>query len=141
MYLLFRVKFFIEKKLLTLADSFHIHYTPIGSANGTIIFDISWGWFNVHTGVALPETLPNIETKTLTLSTTDQYNYKIDPIIINVQPPADEKYGSYFFIRIERTGGTWNPAGVNANELCIFDADLHVIVDRNGSTYEFSDSE
>lgn len=133
----FNSQIYHRKQMGQPADSFHIHYIPMGSANGTIVFDVAWGWWNVNT--AIPGTLPNTTTATLTLASTDQYIYKIFGLISNIPPPANEGYGSYFLCRITRNGGTWNPAGVNANELCILDADLHVPVDRNGSQYQYSD--
>lgn len=134
----FNSQIYHRKKMGSNADSFHIHYIPMGSADGTVLIDYTWGWWNV--GSEIPSTLPNSGTATLTLATTDQYKYKIFSIIENIAPPADEDYGSFFLCRIVRNGGTWSPAGVNANELCILDADLHVPIDRNGYLYEFSDT-
>jgi hypothetical protein len=136
--LAFVTQIYHNKKMGSNADSFHIHYIPIGSADGTIVFDYSWGWYNVND--TIPDTLPNTGSYTLTLATTDQYKYKISSILTNIAPPANENYGSFLFFRIARNGGTWSPIGVNANEICILDADLHVIVDRAGSLYEFSDT-
>lgn len=133
----FNSQIYHRKKMGSNADSFHIHYIPMGSANGSIVFDITWGWWNV--GDLIPDTLPNTTTATLNLLTTDQYKYGIFSLLTNITPPVNEGYGSYFLCRIARNGGTWNPAGANANELCILDADLHVLVDRPGSQYEFSD--
>ena len=135
--LTFNCQIYHRKKMGTNADSFHIHYIPIGSANGTIIFDYAWGWWNVNTEI--PDTLPNTGSAELTLATTDQYKYKIFPFFTNFAPPPSEGYGSYLLVRIARNGGTWSPAGVNANELAILDADAHVIVDRAGSLFEASD--
>lgn len=135
--LAFTSQIYHRKKMGSNADSFHIHYIPIGSANGSIVFNVAWGWYNVND--IIPDTLPNTTTATLNLVTTDQYKYGIFSVLTNIAPPTNEGYGSFFFCRIARNGGTWAPAGVNANELCILDADLHVLVDRNGSQYEFSD--
>lgn len=134
----FTSQIYHRKKMGSIADSFHIHYIPMGSADGSIVFDVTWGWFNVHD--IIPDTLPNSTTATLNLLTTDQYKYKIFSLLTNIAPPTNEDYGSFFFCRAVRNGGTWNPTGVNANELCILDADLHVLVDRNGSQYELSDT-
>lgn len=132
--LTFNCQIYHRKKMGTNADSFHIHYIPIAAANGTILFDVTWGWFNE--GDIIPATLPNtVAAVTLTLATTDQYKYKIFSFLTNISPPANEAYGSYLIVRAIRAGGTWGAA----NEIAILDADAHVIIDRDGSTMEFTD--
>lgn len=129
----FSCQIYHRKKLGTNADSFHLHYIPIASANGTIVFDWAWGWYNI--GDIIPATLPNTGSTTITLATTDQYKYKIDSIITNMTPPTNEGYGSYLLVSITRNGGTWGAS----NEIAILDSDAHVLVDRTGSYNEYTD--
>lgn len=58
----FNSQIYHRKQMGANADSFHIHYIPMGSADGTITIDYTWGWWNV--GSEIPDTLPNSGTAT-----------------------------------------------------------------------------
>lgn len=130
-----------RKKLGTALDGVHIHYIPMGSANGDIAFTYSWGWYN-H-GDTVPNTLPNTGTVAdITLATTDQYKLKINQIVTNLSAPASEAYSSLLFIRIVAAApadGTnwWTSGGTNRIALAYVDA--HYITDRGGSRNETTD--
>ncbi|HPT70817.1 MAG TPA: hypothetical protein PLE74_00885 [Candidatus Cloacimonadota bacterium] len=123
-----------RKKLQTPCDSVHIHYVPIASANGNIVFDFTWGWFN-H-GDVIPATLPNSGSKTITLATTDQYKMKLDTLIADMAAPSSEVYSSILMVKIQRvtTGDTWG-----TGEIALAYLDAHVDVDRFGSYNEATD--
>lgn len=112
--------------------SFHIHYMPVASANGTIIFDYSWGFFNADS--AIPSTLPNTGSITLTLATTDQYKHKIFTLISDLLV-GSETYSGMLLVKIARNGGTWGAS----NEIALLSHDCHILIDRLGSVSETSD--
>ena len=122
------------RKLGSSIVSYHMHYVPIAAANGTILFDCQWGWFNP--GDTIPDTLPNVVNGVeLTLATTDQYKYKIHSFISEVAAPLGEGYGSIFMAKITRNNtGTWGNGKIN-----VLYVDAHMYVDRNGSINEFTD--
>jgi hypothetical protein len=124
-----------RKQLGAALDSVHIHYIPLGSANGNIVFDFAWGWYN-HDAV-VPDTLPNTGTKTATLATTDQYKQKIVSLITNLAAPTSEEYSSILYVKCTRltTGDTWG-----TSELALAYMDAHYTVDRYGSYNETSDA-
>lgn len=115
----------------TPIKSFHIHYMPVASANGTIVFEYAWGFYNINS--VIPDTLPNTGTITLTLATTDQYKHKIFNILEDI-PVGSETYSSMLIIKVTRNGGTWA-----ANEIALLSHDAHILIDRLGSVNETSD--
>lgn len=130
-----------RKKLLTNLDSIHLHFIPIGSANGNIRFSYEWGWYNHN--IAIPATLPNTgNTSDIALLTTDQYFLKINSLISNLAYPASEAYSSILFCKftaIAPSAGTdWWTAG-GTNRIAIVYVDAHYISDRLGSTNETTD--
>ena len=116
----------------TPVKSFHIHYMPVASANGTIVFDYAWGFY-VKDSV-IPDTLPNTGSNTLTLATTDQYKHKIFNIIEDL-PVGAETYSGLLLIKITRNGGTCGPS----NEIALLSHDCHILIDRLGSVNEYTD--
>jgi len=128
---------FPHRKLLeSLAESVHIHYIPVASANGDIRINYSWGWYN-HEDV-VPDTLPYTGHKIITLATTDQYKIKLASIIEDLTAPEDEDYSAILMVRMQRV----TPAGTNwgaGNEIALVYMDAHIYVDRYGSYNEFTD--
>lgn len=126
-----------RKKLGENVESVHIHYIPIASANGDILIEYAWGWYNYED--TIPDTLPNTGSKIISLVTTDQYKLKITPLIEDITPPAEEDYSSILMVRLTRA----TPAGTNwgaSNEIALVYLDAHMPVDRYGSYYEYSDT-
>jgi hypothetical protein len=123
-----------RKQLGTALDSVHIHFIPVASANGDIIIDYAWGWYN--TGDTVPDTLPNTGSKTITLATTDQYKSKLESLITALSAPGSESYSSVLFVKCTRltTGDTWG-----TGEIALAYMDAHYLVDRYGSYNEATD--
>jgi hypothetical protein len=123
-----------RKQLDSALDSVHIHFIPIASANGDIIIDFAWGWYDINDTV--PDTLPNTGSKTITLATTDQYKHKIESLITNLAAPTTEGYSSILFVKCNRltTGDTWG-----TGEIALAYMDAHYVVDRYGSYNEATD--
>lgn len=122
------------KQLLANLDSVHIHFIPIASANGNIIIDYAWGWYNHEDTV--PDTLPNTGSKTITLATTDQYKLKLESLITNLAYPTSEGYSTILLVKCTRltTGDTWG-----TGEIALTYMDAHFPKDRYGSYNEASD--
>jgi len=123
-----------HRKLLgSKLDSVHIHYIPVAAADGDILINFAWGWYNI--GTAVPDTLPNTGSKIISIASADQYKSNLSQVIVNLSPPANEQYSSILYVKMTRV----TPAGTNwgaSNEIAIEYVDAHFVADRLGSNYE-----
>ncbi len=124
-----------RKKRNSALDGVHIHFIPMAAANGNIIINYSWGWFN-PTGDTVPDTLPNNGHTAIALTTADQYQLKLANLITGISSPEKEAYSSLLFCRFVRqtTGDTWGPG-----EIALAYLDAHFLADRYGSYNELTD--
>lgn len=120
----------------------HIHFIPLSSATGDVVFDVTWGWFNI--GDTIPDTLPNQVNGsygvTVSLVPGDQYIHKVAEVISHISK-ADETYSSLLMVRVARgnagNGDTY-PTG-NGVGIALLYCDSHFPTDRLGSYYETED--
>lgn len=122
-----------SRMLGTTVKSFHIHWTPLVAATGTVLIDYSWAFWTP--GDTIPATLGNTGTYQLDVAAADQYKYKVTSIITDLAAPAAEGYGSLMVARIKRNGGTYGPT----NKIAVLAADFHGLFDRMGSVTEYAD--
>lgn len=122
-----------RKKLQTAAASVHLHAIPISAADGDIKISYSWGWYN--NGSVIPDTLPNSDTATITLASSDQYKMKILTLISSLAAPTTETYSSILFVKCERltAGDTWG-----TGEIALAYMDAHFLTNRIGSYNELT---
>jgi hypothetical protein len=124
-----------RKYLGSALDSVHLHFIPLAAADGNVIIDFAWGWYNTNSVV--PDVLPYTGSKTIPLVAADQYKQKLATVVVNLAAPASEEYSSVLFVKCTRatTGDTWG-----TGELALDYMDAHYLVDRFGSYLEAADA-
>ena len=125
-----------DKALATNLDGFHIHFIPVGAvtAGQVIAIDYRWGW--ITGGNYFPDVLPNTGTVLITLADGEQYKYKIEHVVQDLQYPVSENYSSEFFIECTRRSDAQD---TYAGEIALLDGDVHYQINHLGSYNEFTD--
>lgn len=131
-----------HRKTLNLpAPSVHLHIVPAGVAGatstptfGNMRLDWGWGWYNYGdeiTGTALP----NTGTTNIDVQSGAFFKMMIYNLITNLQPPANEGYSDILMVKCTRN----STGNVYTGDFALVYMDAHIPVDRQGSTYEYSD--
>lgn len=117
--------------------SIHLHWITdtAFTAGQTVLFDIYYTWASPDTEFPALVNWSRALSQSLVISTSNQNAWwqGISNLVVNVPPPTNEGYGKELFIRLVRGNGTW------AGELGIKACDAHILEDRPGSLYEYSD--
>ena len=118
-----------DKKLGTALADFHIHFMPVGEAQGgeVIAIDYAWGFYSVTE--TIPDTLPNTGTAQIPLLFGDQYKHKFAEIVTNLSV-GNETYSGFLLIKCQRRNDAQDTYG---SEIALLGADSHYISDRAGS--------
>jgi len=127
-----------QRKIQSQLDSIHLHWITEKANTGTWVLNYEWGWYNENGTVAIPATLPNTGTVSVTVAAGDQYIPKISFLIQNLTPPENETYSSYLAAKftVASVTGTINAS----TDYCLIRfIDAHTITDRNGSKLEITD--
>lgn len=123
-----------RKKLGEDLGSFHLHWITEDAADGTVIWDYAWGFYNENGTEPIPDTLPNTGSTTWDVTAADQYLPKVKGIIPTIPALVDEGYSAILLVKVARNGGTWS-----GNDIGIRYVDVHVPLDRHGSVGEYHD--
>lgn len=126
-----------RKKLQTPIDSVHLHWITEVAKTGSWNLNYAWGWYDEEGGVAIPATLPNTGTVSVSVAAADQYIPKMTSLIINLAPPTVETYSSILYVKFQLNNVSGGVAG--GDYLLIRYLDAHFEVDRLGSINEASD--
>ena len=132
----YNVQFNHDKMLDSAITDFHLHIIPVGAVTAGQIIAVDYSWGIYRFGDVIPNTLPNSNTATFTLSTGDQYKHLLFEIVQNLAVPTPELYSSFLFIKCTRRNDAQD---TYASEIALVGADAHYITNRNGSRNETSD--
>jgi len=138
------------RRLNAPLGDFHLHTiplsTPVLGVSDHLYFVYSYVWVGI--GQELPAIAGwNTGTKTVTISAAGQHIHTYFDIFDNIAAPVPDTYSSFLFIKLKREGtnvlDTFNvdktTPGTAAANLALMGLDCHMLVDRLGSFYEYSD--
>lgn len=131
-----------RKKLNTNLDSVHLHYylPSAPTAGQTLRFNYWWIWYN--NGDVIPA-IANWNTGDTVIHTFDgteaAFSTGIVGIIRDLQHPENEQYSSLLRVKVIRDS-TGVGSDTYNDDLGIDYFDVHYLVDKQGSIFEYTDT-
>ena len=99
------------------------------------MFDVYYTWLTPGNAIPAIGSWTHAAAVTQIFNGTEAaWHYGIFNFATNINPPANEGYGSMILVKITRGNGSYT------GEYGILDSDAHTLVDKSGSAYPVSDT-